>query len=70
MISYKELIMLIKYTENQISHLEKVFNLIEDNELDKMDDIKLSKLITQFKGIENNIKINKESYFYTKYFKN
>jgi len=60
------------YTENQISHLEKVFKLIEDDELDKkIDDIKTIQVNNAVHWcIENNIKINKESYFYTKYFKN
>lgn len=60
------------YTENQMSHLDKVFKLIEDDDFDnKIDDIKTIQVNNAVQWcIENNIKINKESYFYTKYFKN
>lgn len=59
------------FIENQIDHLRRVMDMIIDDELDeKIDEIKTEQVNNAVNWcLENNIKVNKESQFYIKYYK-
>ena len=59
------------FTENQIKNLKKVMEIIDDDKLEeKINQIKTEQVNNAIDWcMENNIKVNKESQFYIKYYK-